>query len=460
MANEKFTTEKKDAKIQRKRSYKAAKGTSVAGAPSLQSAIGNQEFSKLFKSAIQAKLTVGSPNDVYEQEADRVAEKVVNMTDAQVQSKQNDESIVQAKGSSGGMDVPAGFESGLNSIKGTGSTLNREIREGYESRMNAYFGDVRIHSGNKADKLARSINAEAFTAGHDIVFAARNYKPETREGKKLLGHELTHVLQQKGSQAKSGSIQRRPTTDNFSKSAKKKYAAFVKQVASNGLPVKFLRAVKKEYYVLYGTGDGANLNLEYLELTKETLEDAGEIPGKNDYVRHMAQYSSSIGTLYHESVHAYLEMLSDENRHTGIIKRGIQYYKDAPLINGDKASDPARIFTEAAASYAGLRTAAWWRALSWLKYAIHDADTKQKAMQAIELGRKDYNKSVKDRTVGYQESGGFLGYFTYQNTTTKPISAELKQFVDSHILENKIPDTFDQVAVFKGMIAKIKSSKR
>ncbi|MCP4131793.1 MAG: DUF4157 domain-containing protein [bacterium] len=167
-------------------------------------------------SNIQAKLTVGSPNDVYEKEADAVAEKVVNMTDAQVQSKEVETPEIQAKGSSGGMEVPVGFESGLNSIKGAGVPLNRQTRENMESRMGAYFGDVRIHTGNRADKLARSINAEAFTTGHDIVFAARNGRNfESREGKKLLGHELTHVLQQrkgvqrKGVQRKSIEVARK-----------------------------------------------------------------------------------------------------------------------------------------------------------------------------------------------------------------------------------------------------------
>ncbi|MCP4135385.1 MAG: DUF4157 domain-containing protein [bacterium] len=65
-------------------------------------------------------------------------------------------------------------------------------------------GEVRVPTGNRADKLAKSINAEAFTTGHDIVFAARNFDPGSQKGKKLLGHELTHVLQQK-----KGGVQRK-----------------------------------------------------------------------------------------------------------------------------------------------------------------------------------------------------------------------------------------------------------
>ncbi|MCP4129774.1 MAG: DUF4157 domain-containing protein [bacterium] len=174
--------------VQRKKAPKTSNKASLANTPSLQRIVGNQEFEKIIKRDIQARLTVGSPNDVYEQEADRVAEKVVNMTDAQVQSKEVETPEIQAKDSSGGMKVPAGFESGLNSIKGTGSQLNKDVRGYYESRLNTYLGDVRVHTGNRADRLARSINAEAFTTGHDIVFAARNGRnSESREGKKLLG---------------------------------------------------------------------------------------------------------------------------------------------------------------------------------------------------------------------------------------------------------------------------------
>ncbi|MCP4131348.1 MAG: DUF4157 domain-containing protein [bacterium] len=192
-----YKKENKDKKIQRKTTYQADPGSDFI--LKMQKTVGNQEVQRMIKDRVlQAKLTVGSPNDKYEQEADRVAEQVVNMTDAQVQTKQDDESIVQSKGSPQGTEVSSDFESGLNNIKGTGSPLNKQVRQYYEQRLNAYLGDVRIHTGNKADRLARSINAEAFTTKHDIVFAARRFDPNSRQGKKLLGHELTHVLQQGG----------------------------------------------------------------------------------------------------------------------------------------------------------------------------------------------------------------------------------------------------------------------
>ncbi|MCP4134812.1 MAG: DUF4157 domain-containing protein, partial [bacterium] len=199
--NKKENKENKNKKVRRKSTYQADADFLMK----MHKTVGNQEVQRMIQNrVVQAKMTVGSPNDVYEKEADAVADKIVNMTDAQVQSKQSDESLVQAKGSPSGMEVPSGFESGLSSIKGTGSQLNKDVRGYYESRLNTYLGDVRVHTGNRADKLARSINAEAFTTGHDIVFAARNFDPATQKGKKLLGHELTHVLQQK-----KGGVQRK-----------------------------------------------------------------------------------------------------------------------------------------------------------------------------------------------------------------------------------------------------------
>ncbi|MCP4138195.1 MAG: DUF4157 domain-containing protein [bacterium] len=143
------------------------------------------------------------------------------MSEADVRTKSND-TVIQAKGSPSGMEVPASFESGLNNIKGSGSPLNKTTRGYYESRLNTYLGDVRVHTGTKADRLARSIDARAFTAGHDIVFAARQFNPESREGKKLLGHELTHVLQQSERERFNAPAMQRKENTIYRKEAKKR----------------------------------------------------------------------------------------------------------------------------------------------------------------------------------------------------------------------------------------------
>lgn len=62
--------------------------------------------------------------------------------------------------------------------------------------MGADFSDVSVHTGQKADAAAKSINAEAYTMGSDIAFGKGNYNPQSASGQKLLAHKLTHVAQQ------------------------------------------------------------------------------------------------------------------------------------------------------------------------------------------------------------------------------------------------------------------------
>lgn len=65
-----------------------------------------------------------------------------------------------------------------------------------ERRFSHDFSRVRVHSGRDAEQSAREIGAHAYTVGHNIVFAAGRFTPSTREGRSLLAHELTHVVQQ------------------------------------------------------------------------------------------------------------------------------------------------------------------------------------------------------------------------------------------------------------------------
>ena len=60
------------------------------------------------------------------------------------------------------------------------------------------FSRVRVHSGGAAEQSARDVNANAYTVGHNIVFGAGRFAPGTHEGRRLIAHELTHVVQQSG----------------------------------------------------------------------------------------------------------------------------------------------------------------------------------------------------------------------------------------------------------------------
>lgn len=235
----------------------------------LQHAAGNQAVSGL----IQAKLTVGPAGDQYEQEADRVAERVLSMPtpvsqpssdgvqrqeeEEEIQTKplaasitpliqrQEDEeeiqtaplqrqpeeeedvqmtplqrqeeeeevqmmplqrqaeeeeeiqtqSIVQRQ-ASGGFSTNQAFETRLNGIKSGGQPLTGALRAEFEPKFGADFSGVRIHTGGEAAYLNRCIQAKAFTHGRSIYMGEGQYRYDTSEGKRLLAHELTHVVQQ------------------------------------------------------------------------------------------------------------------------------------------------------------------------------------------------------------------------------------------------------------------------
>jgi hypothetical protein len=207
----------------------------------LQRTVGNQAVASLLGSgAIQAKLRVSQPQDGDELEADRVADQVVGNDTPSAASAASatihrkcacpggvascpaceEEEVEQAKGihrksnptSQDELSVGDDF---LQSL-GPGQTLDPAVRQSMESRFGRNFEDVQVHTGEQAAASARSINARAFTAGRDVVFGAGEYAPQSPVGKKLIAHELTHVVQQGTGRGTSGKIHRRVSPEDVS----------------------------------------------------------------------------------------------------------------------------------------------------------------------------------------------------------------------------------------------------
>jgi hypothetical protein len=174
---------------------------------------------------VQAKLTVSQPNDPYEQEADRVADQVMSMQEPRLQracpscedetlqkrplaeqitplvqrqeEPEEEEEPVQAKweGDNSSRRNPD-LDAQIQSLRSGGAPLPSSTRNFFEQRFGNDFGDVRVHSSLQASEAAKSVRAQAFTVGRDIVFSPGKYDPETNSGKNLLAHERTHVVQQ------------------------------------------------------------------------------------------------------------------------------------------------------------------------------------------------------------------------------------------------------------------------
>lgn len=159
---------------------------------------------------VQPKLTVNTPGDIYEQEADRAAEEVMGMHEPRqqfvcpcrggcpkCQDGYGDHEHVQTKAvrvhDSAETEAPPIIHEVLRS---QGQPLDSATRSFMESRFGYDFSRVRIHADNQSADSARVINALAYTVGRNVWFSPEQYAPHTSVGLKLLAHELAHVVQQ------------------------------------------------------------------------------------------------------------------------------------------------------------------------------------------------------------------------------------------------------------------------
>ncbi|HZW65416.1 MAG TPA: DUF4157 domain-containing protein [Hanamia sp.] len=184
---------------------------------SKQSDSNNSEQKSAF---FQAKLSVNAPGDRYEQEADSVANAVVNqqakapvvqqkelvpekekMKGIQKKDTANDEkkkkvTPVQTKQETTEMTASPSVSSKIESSSGKGNSLPAKTQHEMSASFGTDFSNVKVHNDGEAQNINQELQSQAFTHGRDIYFNAGRYQPENNEGKLLLAHELTHVVQQ------------------------------------------------------------------------------------------------------------------------------------------------------------------------------------------------------------------------------------------------------------------------
>jgi hypothetical protein len=173
-----------------------AKFLSVAPALAQRSPEDEEEVQAKFLSTASSALAQRSP-----EEEEEVQAKFLSTASAPLAQRAEDEEEVQAKliqRSGGGFDAGNDFEKQLGSARGGGSPLPSHTRDFMEQRMGADFSGVKVHTDGQSDKLNQSIQAKAFTTGQDVFFQSGAYQPDSSDGKSLLAHELTHVIQQGG----------------------------------------------------------------------------------------------------------------------------------------------------------------------------------------------------------------------------------------------------------------------
>lgn len=154
----------------------------------------NSDVTSAAGSLLQRKLTIGASNDPLEQEADRVADQVMAAT-TDPATNSAPRRIQRFTGHSSGENsaAPASVDSVLAS---GGSPLEPALQQDMSQHFGHDFSRVRVHADAAAEQSARDVNAHAYTVGHDIAFGAGQFAPGTHEGRRLIAHELTHVVQQ------------------------------------------------------------------------------------------------------------------------------------------------------------------------------------------------------------------------------------------------------------------------
>lgn len=156
------------------------------------------------KKFVQTHLAMGASNDPLEQEADRVADTVLATPSHAAIST----ALPRVQRASASMGTPsAAAPASVDRVLASpGRPLERTLQQDMAHRFGHDFSGVRVHDDPMAAHSAREVDANAYTVGHDIVFDANRFAPGTPAGRRLLAHELTHVVQQGGSA--SGNLQR------------------------------------------------------------------------------------------------------------------------------------------------------------------------------------------------------------------------------------------------------------
>ena len=127
-----------------------------------------------------------------------LAGQITPLVQRQVGEEEGEEEPIMIKGiSSGTQHVRDDLYGRLNQSRSGGQPLP-EANSGFlERRFGSDFSGVRVHTDSNAVQMNRDLNAQAFTHGRDIYFGELRYNPDTSRGKRLLAHELTHVIQQR-----------------------------------------------------------------------------------------------------------------------------------------------------------------------------------------------------------------------------------------------------------------------
>lgn len=308
----------------------------------LQRKIGNQAVLGLLNSGIiQSKLSIRNSDDIYGKEADKIAEHGMRIPDTAIQPKSvYESSFLSCSGKNlfhtksigigilplvqqhtkeeqekpiktrrvGGQTIRLSHTlyDRIHLMRGGGKSLSQNIRNFFEPRFGFDFSSVRIHTDTNAAEAARALNSQAFTFGRDIVFGQGQFEPKSISSRRLLAHELSHVVQQGAAKHTSpkpqDSIFREPYAADRLDEVPRISRMKISLVGHPFLGLKSKDLCKKSYdateYVQANVqkGDGSMTGVVRRLISAKTIEIKGN-PAL--YVKEMQKYNYSKNALMH-----------------------------------------------------------------------------------------------------------------------------------------------------------------
>ena len=159
--------------------------------------------------SVQMKVAVNEPGDVYEQEADRLANEIVQNPEPKIGGKKRVgrvRSYVQRRISDGSAGLTAAPATLVEVLRSPGQPLDPVTRAFMELGFGADFSQVRGHADAVASRSTEAVGAKAYTIGSNMVFRRGEYAPETTQGQRLLAYEPVHVLQQRAADNRNAGL--------------------------------------------------------------------------------------------------------------------------------------------------------------------------------------------------------------------------------------------------------------
>jgi hypothetical protein len=234
----------------------------------------------------QRKATVSSPSHASEKEADHVATETARPAPSSQQS-----SIRSTPASTVRLPINLDTTTAVDAAQRGGTPMPKDQLSYFQPRFGHDFSQVRIHTDSSAAAGARVVQARAYTAGRDIVFGAGQYAPHTAAGRHLLAHELTHVVQQQRAPGPPNVLMRAPdptptSLDQFSETDRQSLQ-FDTDALSSPL-------ILKQFFGLKGTVVAAtNLDAD-IDIEVPAIEALKDAKVKSDLYSGLRQVALSV----------------------------------------------------------------------------------------------------------------------------------------------------------------------